>query len=260
GDEMNIHSPQTEEARAEAKILLDVKMNLMSPKNNTNLVGCIGDAITGNYLLGLHELSKEDANQLLYKSGLDYSISKKTALGTEIFSKILPKVNFSNDSIKIKDGEIVKGVIDKTTFGDEDGDLVKELDRVFGRTETFETIKRAFNLGKNYLTDFGITTSVEDLDLDEAVIKSGEEIIRKAEKKTEELILAYKNGTLESIPGKTKEESREIKILQALNEVRTKIGEIVKKEFPETNPVNYMIKSGGGGNILNITQMASCVG
>jgi len=260
GDEMNIHSPQTEEARAEAKILLDVKMNLMSPKNNTNLVGCIGDAITGNYLLGLNELSKEDANQLLYKSGLDYSISKKTILGTEVFSKILPKVNFSNDSIKIKDGEIVKGVIDKTTFGDEDGDLVKELDRTVGRTETFETIEKAFNLGKNYLTDFGITTSVEDLDLDEKVIKSGEEIIKKAEKKTEELILAYNNKTLESIPGKTKEESREIKILQALNEVRTKIGEIVKQEFPETNPVNYMIKSGGGGNILNITQMASCVG
>ena len=27
-----------------------------------------------------------------------------------------------------------KGIIDKTTFGDEDGDLVKELDRTFGRT------------------------------------------------------------------------------------------------------------------------------
>src|SRR3972149_1573179 len=52
GDEMNIHSPQTEEARAEAKILLDVKKNLISPKNNTNLIGCIGDAITGIYLLG----------------------------------------------------------------------------------------------------------------------------------------------------------------------------------------------------------------
>jgi len=260
GDEMNIHSPQTEEARAEAKILLDVKRNLMSPKNNTNLIGCIGDAITGNYLLGFNELSKEEANQLLYKSGLDCSVSKKTVSGLEIFSKILPKVNFSNDSITIKDGEIIKGVIDKTTFGDEDGELVKELDRTVGRTKTFETIKNAFNLGKNYLTDVGLTTSVEDLDLDEKVIEAGEEIIKKAEKKTNELISAYNEGTLESIPGKTKEESREIKILQALNEVRTKIGEIVKREFPATNPVNHMIKSGGGGNILNITQMASCVG
>ena len=69
GDEMNIHSPQTEEARAEAKILLDVKRNLISPKNNTNLIGCIGDAITGNYLLGEEEFSKDYANQMLFKSG-----------------------------------------------------------------------------------------------------------------------------------------------------------------------------------------------
>jgi len=56
------------------------------------------------------------------------------------------------------------------------------------------------------------------------------------------------------------EESREIKILKVLNEARTKIGNIVKKEFPDDNPVSYMIKSGGGGNMLNITQMACCVG
>ena len=74
GDEMNIHSSQTEEARAEAKILLNVKENLISPKNNTNLVGCIADAITGNYLLGLGEFSKDYANQILYQSGISQMI------------------------------------------------------------------------------------------------------------------------------------------------------------------------------------------
>ena len=260
GDEMNIHSPQNEEARAEAKILLDVKRNIMSPKNNTNLIGCIGDAITGNYLLGLEEFSNDYANQLLHKSGLLESISKKNVAGTEIFSKILPKVSFSNDSINIKDGEVQKGIIDKSTFGDEDGELVKVVDKALGRTEAFESVKRAFQLGINYLTDRGITISVEDLDLDDESIALGDEIIKKAEKKTEELIESYNNDSLEIIPGKTKEESREIKILQVLNEVRTKIGAIVKERFPKTNPVSHMISSGGGGNILNITQMASCVG
>ncbi len=260
GDEMNIHSPQTEEARAEAKILLDVKKNLISPKNNTNLIGCIGDATTGNYLLGLGEFSRDYANQILYQSGIDSQISKKTISGTEIFSEILPKVNFSNDSIKIKEGKIIQGKLDKTSFGNENGELVKELDKVVGGDKTFKIIKKAFRLGLNYLSDRGITISVEDLDLDEKVVRSGEEIIRKAEKRTNELIDSYNEGTLERIPGKTKEESREIKILQVLNEVRTKIGEMVKKEFPENNPVSHMIKAGGGGNILNITQMACCVG
>jgi len=123
-----------------------------------------------------------------------------------------------------------------------------------------DAMKKAFNLGTKYLTDRGITISIEDFDLDEKVISSGEEIIKKSEKKTNEIIEEYKKGSFEIIPGKTKEETREIKILQILNEIRTKIGEIVKKEFPKSNPVNHMILSGGGGNILNITQMACCVG
>jgi len=260
GDEMNIHSPQTEEARAEAKILLDVKKNLISSKNNTNFIGCTGDAITGGYLLTLKDFPKEYADQLLYQSGIESSILKKTIPGKEIFSKILCKVNFFNDSIKIKDGQIVEGILDKTIFGTEDGELIKELDRTVGRDETFEIIKKAFKLGVNHLSGRGITISVEDLNLDEKVINAGKEIIKKSEKKTEEIIQSYNEGTLERIPGKSEEESREIKIIQVLNEIRTKIGDIVKKEFPETNPVNYMIKSGGGGNILNITQMACCVG
>jgi len=260
GDEMNIHSPQTEEARAEAKVLLDVKRNLMSPRNNTNLIGCIGDAITGNYLLGLSEFSKEDANQMLYQIGIENQISKKTILGTEIFSELLPEVDFSNDSIQIKKGKIIKGVLDKNSFGTEDGELIKELDKEVGRDKTFETIKKVFKLGVNYLSERGITISVEDLDLDKKVIEAGEEVIKKAEKKTSEIIESYNKGIIERIPGKSDEDSREMRILHVLNSVRTKIGEIVKKEFPEDNPVNSMIKSGGGGNILNITQMACCVG
>jgi len=260
GDEMNIHSPQTEEARAEAKILLDVKANLISPKNNTNLIGCVKDSITGNYLLGSDELDSHEAQQLLYKSGVEKIFSKKKISGNEIFSEILPKIDFENESITIKKGEVIKGKIDKTTFGDEDGELIMELDKEVGRLETFETIRKAFNLGKNYLSQRGITISVEDLDLDEESIKMANDIITKAEKKTEEVIESFNKNTIEIIPGKTAEESREIHILKVLNEVRTKIGYLVNERFPEHNPVNHMIKSGGGGNALNITQMACCVG
>ncbi|MDP2628351.1 MAG: DNA-directed RNA polymerase subunit A' [Nanoarchaeota archaeon] len=260
GDEMNIHSPQTEEARAEAKILLNVKKNLISPKNNTNHIGCISDAITGNYLLAGRSFPRDFADQILYQSGIESSFSNKTVNGTEMLSKIFPKINFSNSSVKIKDGELIKGKVDKTIFGVEDGELIKDLDKTVGREETFEIIRKAFSLGANYLTNKGITISVEDLDLDERIINIGKEVIEKAEKKTEEIIESYNNRTLEIVPGKSREESREIKILKTLNEIRTKIGEIVKQEFPENNPVNHMILSGGGGNILNITQMACCVG
>ncbi len=261
GDEMNIHSPQTEEARAEAKILLDVKSNLISPKNNTNFIGCIKDAVTGDYLVGTNDFDKSEAQQLLYSScNVISNFSKKTVSGNEVFSEILPDIDFKNDSLEIKGGKIKEGIIDKTVFGDEGGQLIKELDKKFDRYTVFKTIQDAFSIGRSYLDTHGLSLSVEDFDLDDAVIKKGNDVIENARKKVDEIIQSFEDGTIELLPGKDMAESREIRILQVLNDVRTKIGSIVKKEFPETNQLNFMMKSGGGGKILNITQMANTVG
>lgn len=284
GDEMNIHGPQTEEARAEAKILLDVKQSLMSPKNNTNLLGCVADAITGNYLLSNIEISRENASQILYEVGIESLFAKKMLSGEEVFSETLPKITFStktkaclgedckyfdnckkekcpyNAYLSIKEGKFLSGVVDKTTFGFEDGLLVKELDRIAGRNATVQAIKDVFSLGAGFLSKNGFTISLKDFSVNERTREGTEKIIKDSEDKTKRIIDSYYDETLELIPGKTKEESREIKILQALNEVRTKIGDIVKKEFPKENPINSMILSGAGGNILNIIQISCSVG
>ena len=51
GDEMNIHVPQTEEARTEAVELMGVKHNLVTPKNGEPIIAAIQDFITASYLL-----------------------------------------------------------------------------------------------------------------------------------------------------------------------------------------------------------------
>ncbi|KAL7672450.1 hypothetical protein ACOME3_007334 [Neoechinorhynchus agilis] len=43
GDEMNIHVPQTEEARAEASLLMDTKANLVTPCNGQLIIGATQD-------------------------------------------------------------------------------------------------------------------------------------------------------------------------------------------------------------------------
>ncbi|KAJ3073268.1 hypothetical protein HDU98_001886 [Podochytrium sp. JEL0797] len=50
GDEMNLHVPQTEEARAEAQELMGVKNNLVTPRNGDPLVAATQDFITASYL------------------------------------------------------------------------------------------------------------------------------------------------------------------------------------------------------------------
>lgn len=51
GDEMNMHVPQTEEARTEALLLMGVQNNLCTPKNGTILVASTQDFLTSSYLI-----------------------------------------------------------------------------------------------------------------------------------------------------------------------------------------------------------------
>ncbi|KDN52100.1 beta and beta-prime subunits of DNA dependent RNA-polymerase [Tilletiaria anomala UBC 951] len=51
GDEMNMHVPQTEEARTEATILMGVKHNLVTPRNGEPLIAAIQDFITASFLI-----------------------------------------------------------------------------------------------------------------------------------------------------------------------------------------------------------------
>ncbi|KAJ3099768.1 hypothetical protein HK100_004836 [Physocladia obscura] len=50
GDEMNLHVPQTEEARAEAQELMGVKNNLVTPRNGDPLIAATQDFITASFL------------------------------------------------------------------------------------------------------------------------------------------------------------------------------------------------------------------
>lgn len=51
GDEMNLHVPQSEEARAEGALLMRVQDQLISPRYGGPIIGGIRDFITGAFLL-----------------------------------------------------------------------------------------------------------------------------------------------------------------------------------------------------------------
>jgi len=250
GDEMNIHGPQTEEARAEASCLLDVNNSLMSPKNNTNLIGCDDDSVTGSYILARNEFNKEEATQLLYgaRTGDTFSLKKNNS-GVELIESLIPT------SVKIK-----SDLKNSRNMIAEEGEIVRELDSQLSRNEAIEVLEKFFRLGLSFLSRNGFTISISDIDVSEEVKRETARVIDSANKKVEEIIESCYNNSLERLPGKTLEETREIRILQALNSVRTDVGKVVKEKFPKDNLTNQMISSGARGNMLNITQMSCLVG
>ena len=251
GDEMNVHSLQNEEARSEAKVLLDISNNIISSKNNTNLVGCISDAVTGCYVLGKDKFDKADADQLLFSAGVESKLKGKEIDGKDVFAQILPGDSNIN---------IPKELTGDNTFGAEGGKMIKLVDKDYGRKESVDEIKKAFRLGTNYLSLRGHTLSVHDVSVSNKVRDKTKQMVEEAESKTEKVIEDAKHGKLEILPGKSLEESRDVKISQILNEVRTDIGNVVKENFPSDSNVSRMINSGAAGSMLNITQIGCCVG
>ncbi|MEK6922755.1 MAG: DNA-directed RNA polymerase subunit A' [Nanoarchaeota archaeon] len=270
GDEMNLHIPQNEEARAEADILMQVQTQIMSPKHGRNIIGCIEDAVSGNYLLIRDiELSREEAIQLLMSVGVtDFSNlkNKHKLTGKEIFSILLPRdLSFSTvarDGSKtvIEKGQLVEGVIDSNTIGNENGSLIREVYTIYGQEFTLDFIGKVFRLGIRVLFNHGFTISLWDTDLSDDVRVKISRLLSEAEKKVDEHIAAYKDKKLEILPGKTMKETLEIRILELLNKVRNKIGDLVAENALDNNSTILMAKSGAKGNLLNLAQMAACVG
>ncbi|ASJ16440.1 DNA-directed RNA polymerase subunit A' [Thermococcus chitonophagus] len=101
GDEMNLHVPQTEEAQAEARILMEVQNHILSPRYGGPIIGGIQDHISGGYLLtreGAY-FTREEVEQMLMFAGVDikelpepdkYEDGKPLWSGKTIFSLLLP--------------------------------------------------------------------------------------------------------------------------------------------------------------------------
>lgn len=270
GDEMNLHIPQTEEARAEAEILMEVQTQLISLRYGLSIIGCVQDAISGNYLLTKDiEMTRNEAIDLLTAVGVeDYSkLPRKERIhGREIFSVLLPD-DFSfigktrtNEEVLIKDGKLLKGYMDRANLGEGSGLLLRNLHQKYGKDFAIDLLGKVFRLGIQVLFKTGFTTATSDTDLPEDAKLKVQETLDKAKKDVEELISLYKDNKLETFPGKNLEETLELRILEVLNKARNEAGNIAADYSNKKSHTMIMANSGARGNILNIAQMASCVG
>ncbi len=270
GDEMNLHIPQTEEARAEAEILMDVQTQVISPRHGLNVISCIEDSVSGNYLLSKDfTMSKEDAISLLVSIGIEDERIKKfkqTVPGSKLYSVIFPSdfsfIGKTKDDVEviIRNGEIMEGYLDGTMIAEESGSLIKELHKKYGDEKTLEIISNLFKLGIAALLKKGFTTGVADTDLPAELSEKIKEILKSTDKEVLELIDKYNAKKLEPLSGRSAKETLELKVLHVLNGVRNKIGDLIAKSASNKNPTIIMARSGAKGNILNLAMISGCVG
>ncbi|ERH02678.1 MAG: DNA-directed RNA polymerase subunit A [Halonotius sp. J07HN6] len=275
GDEMNMHALQTEEARAEARVLMRVQEQMLSPRFGENIIGAIQDHISGTYLLTHDnpEFTETQALDLLRATQVDdlpepdgENEEGPYWTGRTIFSLLLPDgldlefESSAGDTVLIENGELVEGTIDEDAVGAFGGEVVDTIIKKHSKTRARILVNEVAALAMRSIMHFGFSIGIDDESIPPVAEEQVNEAIDTAYDRVEELIEAYEAGELESLPGRSVDETLEMKIMQTLGKARDSAGEIAEEHFDDDNPAVVMANSGARGSMLNLTQMAGCVG
>jgi len=301
GDEMNLHVLQSEEARAEARILMQVQENILSPRYGGPIIGAIHDHITGAYFLTHNNprFTKQEAMNILTKLD-DIEIPEPMVdengeeywTGRQLFSIVLPKdfnlkfkaaicqgckeckrENCEYDAyVSIRNGELICGTIDVKGIGNSKGRILDRIARDY-RDEKYDTfnngirenraakfINQVTRLALGAIMNHGFSTGIDDEDIPEEAKLQIAALNQEKVSKVNELVQSYENGTLNQMAGRTLEETLEVRAKKVLEEARDGTGVIAGRHLGMMNPAVIMAKTGARGNMLNLSQMAGCVG
>ncbi|XP_011188921.1 DNA-directed RNA polymerase III subunit RPC1 [Zeugodacus cucurbitae] len=298
GDEMNLHLPQTEEARAEALILMGNKSNLITPKNGEILIAATQDFITGGYLLTQKDefLTKEQAMQLAacFLAGPDANMRidmpppailkpRKLWTGKQIFSLLLrpnkqcPVMtnlitkgrNYTNnydlcvrDSwVIVRNSELICGSMDKSTLGSGTKNCIfYVILRDFGELYATKCMWRLARIASYFIQNRGFSFGISDVTPSNKLLEEKQKLLENGYAKCNEYILEMKKGTLQCQPGCTPEQTLEAVMLRELSSIREQAAKACFRELHPTNSALIMALSGSKGSNINISQMIACVG
>ncbi len=288
GDEMNLHVPQSEEARAEAELLMLVQQHISSPRYGGSIIGFVQDHITAAYYLtksGTY-FNKEEVSRLLsFANFEDLPEPDKVDdngqplwSGKTIFSITLPKgLNYFKKNklckcedpescthdgfVIIEDGVLKSGAIDKTIIGAEQMDsIIQTIYLNFGAATARKFIDDLNKILLWYISTRGFSLGLDEVELPYEAKQKIQDLIEKMLEDTRRSIESYLKGELEKQPGKTLEETLEQRIMKILGQLRENAAEVALEYLAQDNSIAIMAKIGARGSSFNIGQMTALLG
>ena len=284
GDEMNLHVPQSEEARAEAILLMRVQDQLISPRYGGPIIGALRDFVTGAYLLtqdGTTLTPQEFTNFAMLG---DYSgkIPKPATTsagnpaytGKQLFSLFLPTdfnyvitskwskgIKGPKNDVVIKNGQLISGVIDKTSIGAEEPESVlHRIAKDYGNEIGKKFLNSILIIVKQFITNYGFSYGFGDLEVTEKDKQLILDDIQASYDTVAKLTKEYEDGTLKLTRGMKPEEALEAYIVNELGQARDRAGSAANDSLDVGNAGKIMATTGARGSSLNVGQMAGALG
>ncbi len=274
GDQMAVHLPLSPEAQAESRYLMLSTNNLLKPQDGKPVTIPSQDMLLGCYYITMEvpgELGEgkyfkdKDEAVMAYENGavglhakVKIRMSKQvgdevktqtieTTVGRLIFNEQIPQdLGFVD---RTKPENEFKLEIDFTVDKKALGPIIAKSINTHGLSDTAELLDYIKSTGYKYSTKGAITVSVADVKVPEAK----KAILAETDKKIEIVRKQYRRGL---ITDKERYES----VIKIWEKATDEVGDEMKKNFDDLNPIYMMAKSGARGNISQLRQIAGMRG
>ena len=300
GDEMNLHVPQSEEARTEAELLLKVQEHILSPRFGGPILGGIQDFISSVFQFTSKEslYTKKETLELLFNGGvfetnpefrledMEPEVKEPEPLysGKQIFSTLFPddlnlKVRSkfckhcdeckeedceSDAFVSIKNGKLLTGTLDENTLGAiQPNSILQRIIKDHGNARGRIFLDNSTKMLLAVIRKNGLTMGLDEVFVRGEAEKEIKKILKDANDRSKELIQAFYDDNKEILkraPGRTMKETLELRIRSELSNARKEAEEVAAEYIGDDAHSVIMTKSGARGNILNLGQMSAVVG
>ena len=290
GDEMNIFLSQCMEGFCELKFLASVPNQIISPQKNAPVIGLVQDTLyVCPQITNENVIIPKDIwmNLSLFLNKEQLTLPQQLT-GRKIFETIIPKINIEkdtnlsevtgniNDKLKIENGIITRGSLDKKVVGSSHGGIIHVLWKDKGPSHSKKFIYNCQKLCNQWLLNQGHSIGVSDVILikpsnvnqneyiiDNEIYNQITQILDNAIYEVDFLLEKAGQGFYETRSTLSVEDDIETEILYIVNKARDNVGKIAMKhslEFNEGNRLLKMVLSGSKGDKSGVYQIMATMG
>ena len=259
GDQMAVHVPLSDEAIAEAKILMLASMNILLPASGKAIAVPSQDMILGLYYLSLEKVEVKGEHKLFAnidevmiaheQQKLDLNARIRTVVDGNIITTTVGRLILKS----IIPDYVPESLWNKVMKKKDIANLVDYIYKHSGISYTAEFLDNLKDMGFKYATHAGVSISIDDI----KTPKEKYAIVDEAKAKVYEVQKQFTSGLLT-------EQERYNKIVDIWQDATNKIAEelmkLIKTEKNGFNSVYMMADSGARGSAAQIRQLSGIRG
>ena len=280
-----MHMAQNVLAETELRHLAAIPYQLISPSNNSPIIGIFQDSLLGSYRFTRPKVQftpRQAMNLLMMFTKVDTTALKEAAAKNDgnitsfdVLSQILAPLTLkyktklfedgeddktSNNMLEIRNGKYIRGQLEKSVLASTTKGIIHRITNDFGNMHASDFIDNLQNIVTEYMKSSAFSVGISDLISNKVTQDSIIQVITTQKQEVQSLIEKVHLGIFENNSSNSNMMEFESNVNNILNKATEQSGKIGRKSLNKNNRFLMIVDSGSKGSLINISQMISCLG